>query len=391
MSGTSLNKRHNSCCTGCKDSSEVVFYLPVAPLAVARTRFSPPTPVQNQNVMIPEALELLGSALEDETADYSMVAITGPGDPLAVPDITLETIRLVKERYPGMKIGLQTVGIGSDKLAADLATTGVDYIEILVNGVSAEVLEKLYAWVRPGQKTLTLSQGVELLIKEQRHGVPALKFHDISVSISTTLYPGFNMNHVGKISSEMMELGADSISLQAYSPAPGSEVVLESPTTQEIAKVTKQAAKHLPVVKPVLQYRPYNPDMSTDSIQPPPSKPSKERPNVAVVSSNGIEVNQHLGQAGKFLIYGPREDGLACLLEARNAPQPGLGVNRWQEVAAILSDCFILLTASAGETPRRVLAEAGLKLHIAEDNIEGFVDVLYGGGKKGKKMRQDSA
>lgn len=391
MSGTSLKKPQCSDCTSCKDSSEVVFYLPVAPLAVARTRFSPPTVVQNLNIMIPEALELLGSAIENETTNYTMAAITGPGDPLAAPEITLETIRLVKERYPEMKIGLQTMGIGSDKLAADLATVGVDYIEILVNGVNAEILEKLYAWVRPGQKTLKLSQGVELLIKEQRHGVPALKFHNISVSISTTLYPGFNMNHVSKISSEMMELGADSISLQPYTPAPGSEVPLESPTAQEIAEVTQKAAKHLPVVQPVLQYRAYNPCMGTDSLQPPPSRPSKERPNVAVVSSNGIEVNQHLGQAGKFLIYGPREDGLACLLEARNAPQAGQGVNRWQEVAAILSDCFILLTASAGETPRRVLAEAGLKLHIAEDNIEGFVDVLYGGGKKGKKMRHGSA
>lgn len=387
MSGTTRKEPQAPDCTSSKNSSEVVFYLPVAPVAVARTRFSPPTPIQNKNIMIPEALELLGSAMENKATNYSMVAITGPGDPLAAPDITLETIRLVKERYPLMKIGLQTMGIGSDKLAADLAMAGVNYIEILVDGVSSEVLQKLYAWVRPGQKTLKLSEGVELLIKEQRNGVPALKFHNLSVSISTTLYPGYNMSHVSKISSEMMELGADSISLRPYIPASGSEVPLESPTEQEIAEVSQKAAKHLPVVDSVLLYN----MECTAPNQQPASKPSKERPNVAVVSSNGIEVNQHLGQAGKFLIYGPREDGLACLLEARNAPKPGQGTNRWQEVATILSDCFILLTASAGETPRKVLAEAGLKLHIAEDNIEGFVDVLYGGGKKGKNMRQGSA
>ncbi len=126
----------------------------------------------------------------------------------------------------------------------------------------------------------------------------------------------------------MMELGADSISLRPYVPAPGAEVVLESPTIQEIAEVTKKAAKHLPVLEPVLQCGPTIPDSDADSLLSAYSRPSKARPNVAVVSSNGIEVNQHLGQAGKFLIYGPREDGLACLLEARNAPKPGKGAGR---------------------------------------------------------------
>jgi nitrogen fixation protein NifB len=47
----------------------------------------------------------------------------------------------------------------------------------------------------------------------------------------------------------------------------------------------------------------------------------------------------------------------------------------------------VILAASAGETPRRILAEAGIKVLITQDNIEGTVDVLYGGGKKGKKRK----
>ncbi len=117
-------------------------------------------------------------------------------------------------------------------------------------------------------------------------------------------------------------------------------------------------------------------------------KPTKERPNVAVASSNGIEVDLHLGQAIKFIIYGPRGDGLACLLEVRDAPEPGQGGARWAELAKVLPDCFVLLAASAGETPRRALAEAGIKVLITEENIEGTVDVLYGGGKKKKKKKK---
>ena len=114
-------------------------------------------------------------------------------------------------------------------------------------------------------------------------------------------------------------------------------------------------------------------------------RPSKRRPNVAVVSSDGMDVDLHLGHAIRILIYGPREDGLACLLETRPAPAPGSGGSRWEDLADTLSDCFILLAASAGKNPREILSRRGIQVFITEDNIEGTVDVLYGGGKKRKK------
>ena len=113
-------------------------------------------------------------------------------------------------------------------------------------------------------------------------------------------------------------------------------------------------------------------------------KPGKGRPRVAVVSSGGMDVDLHLGQAKTILIYGPREDGLTCLLETRQAPPAGSGEGRWDQLANTLHDCFALLAASAGERPRAVLAGHGIRVLLTEDNIEGTVDVLYGGGKKKK-------
>ena len=336
--------------------------------------------------MISEAMEYLAQEMAEKKEAISMVAITGPGDPLATPDITLSAVEQIRKFYPKMKIGLKTLGIGSDKLAAALAKAGVNYIEMQVDGVRSEILQKIYAWIRPGLKTLKISDAVNLLLKEQRNGIPALKFHNITVSILTTLYPGYNIDHVPKIAVEMMELGTDSISLIPYKPEPGVEVDLESPDPAMILETVNKISKSLPVIRPILLQTPEDGVGKGTSGMPLFPKPTKERPNVAVVSSNGIDIDLHLGQAIRFVIYGPRgEDGLACLLETRNAPEPGAGTNRWQEVAAILKDCFILLAASAGETPRKVLAETGLKIHISEDNIEGLVDVLYGGGKKGKK------
>ncbi len=375
---------NTNCCCLQPITSQSVVHLPVAPQVVARTRFSPPTPLRSGCLMVPEAMELLAEMMKEREESATMVAITGPGDPLATPDITLETARTVRERYPAVKIGLKTLGIGSEKLAGDLARAGVNYVEMQVDGIKADVLEKIYAWIRPGAKTLKVGEAVELLIREQRNGVPALRFHNIGVTILTTLYPGLDLDHVAKISAAMMVLGAGSMGLIPYAPQPGAEVDLECPEQMAVQAITEKAGVSLPIVEPRLLDQPAGAvGRAPLPVQPLP-RPTGERPNVAVVSSNGIEIDLHLGQATRLLIYGPRQDGLPCLLETRYAPEPGT-TERWAELAAIVNDCFVILTAGAGETPRRALAEAGIKVLITEDNIEGTVDVLYGGGKKGKK------
>jgi nitrogen fixation protein NifB len=337
--------------------------------------------------MVPEAMDLLVEMMQEREESTTMVAITGPGDPLATPDITLETARLVRQRYPAVKIGLKTLGIGSDRLAGDLARAGVNYVEMQVDGIKVDVLEKIYAWIRPGAKTLKVGEAVELLIREQRNGVPALRFHNIGVTILTTLYSGLNLDHAPKISAAMMVLGAGGMGLIPYTPKPGAEVDLECPDQLAVQAITEKAGASLPIVEPLLLNQSGG-DVDRAPLRTKPlPRPTGERPNVAVVSSNGIEIDLHLGQAIRLLIYGPRQDGLPCLLATREAPVPG-ATDRWAELAAILHDCFVILAASAGETPRRTLAAAGIKVLITEDNIEGTVDALYGGGKKGKKGKK---
>lgn len=366
-------------------TEENIVYLPVAPQVVGRSRFAPLTSTNIQTTTVPEALALLERAIQDSPKPVTMAAIGGSGDPLATPDNTLHVIEKIKEHYPQLKVGIKTYGIGSQKLASQLASAGLNYVEMLVDAVRAEMLEKLYSWIRPGKKTLRISDAAPLLIEEQRNGVPALKFHEIKVCIHTTLYPGYNLDTIGKIARDMGELGADGISLTPHTTLPDTEILLENPTELEIQQAKDDAQEYLPLVRSLFSADQSGKDdsekINTLSLYP---KPTKERPNVAVVSSSGMEIDVHLGHAGRFLIYGPREDGLPCLLESRDAPAPGSGKERWQQVAAILSDCFVLLVASAGETPRTTLAETGLSILITDDAIEGIVDVLYGGGKKGK-------
>lgn len=360
-----------------------IIHLPVAPQVTARTRFASALPSRIDYMMPHEALDYL-ERVNEEGSPVAMIAISGPGDPLGVPDTTIKTFELVRARYPRPVLAVRTLGIGAERFAAQLAAAGVEYVEMVVNGVKAETIEKLYAWIRPGQKTLKIGDAAELLIREQKNGVSALKFHNISVSISTTLYPGFNHRQVSRISRIMMELGADSISILPYRPDPGSEVVTDSPDRAALKRAKRAAAEHLELVEPLLAEYCAPAPAELQSPAASSARPTSTRPNVAVLSSNGVDVDMHLGKASRILIYGPRADGLTCLLGTREAPPPGGGAARWHELAAMLDDCFAVLAAQAGQSPRSILAEHGLTVITSDDQIDGLVDVLYGGSKKKK-------
>lgn len=325
-----------------------------------------------------QELETLGSKIDG-------VLIYGPGDPLAEIDLPLETIKLVREYFPDLPIIARTLGIGGLQHADRLRKAGVTDVEVLIDAIEPAVMEKIYAWVRPGFKTLKLSEATDTLAREQASAIQAFKDAGLKIRIVSTLYPMVNDEQFELLAKKMAELGADELILHPYAPESGADISLPEPTPEMMATVVGKVANILPAI----EGRPVVIEHGTDSNAAGGlPKPGKNKPNIAVVSSNGIEVDLHLGQAPQLLIYGPREDGLKCLLECRPAPEPGVGKERWDILAGTIPDCFALLAASAGDRPRRILDGHGINVLITHENIEGTVDKLYGGGQKagcGKK------
>jgi nitrogen fixation protein NifB len=104
----------------------------------------------------------------------------------------------------------------------------------------------------------------------------------------------------------------------------------------------------------------------------------ESRPCVAVATVEGMLVNQHLGEADRLAIFRPAAEGFQ-LVETRRTPPPGGGNQRWAALAETLHDCRALLVASAGEAPRSVLAERGVKLVFMEGLIEEGLQAVYRG------------
>ena len=361
--------------------------LPVAPRANNRIRFA--STKESTQAMIPaQALAWLDDLL-NKGATVDGVNIAGPGDPLADLGPTLETLRLVREKYPSMALGIITLGLGGEQSAEQLVQAGVTHVTLLVDGVDLDVVRKLYAWIRPGARTVPLLAAAGVLLDEQAKAAAGFVQAGSKVAVRTTIYPGYNDAHAEEIARTMAALGVKSMTLVSFDPTTEGEEMLERPSRALMTRIGDQVAKYLSVVTVPEKIQPDKaaggPCCSGASTLP---KPGADRPNVAVVSSNGMEVDLHLGHAITALIYGPREDGLVCLLGTRTLPEPGAGASRWEILAETLQDCFVLLAASAGESPRKVLSSHGISVLITEDNIEGSVEVLYGGGGKGKKCRK---
>lgn len=359
--------------------------IPVAPQANSRIRFAS-NRKQDEPLFPVEALKWLSTQIKGGRV-VKAVNLCGPGDALAFPDPVLETAAHIQNAYSGVDVHITTLGLGAKEYASLFAENGVSQAHLLVDAVDAEVAKKLYAWIRPDRKTVPLSRAVGLLVQEQENAVEAFMKAGITVSISTTIYPGINDRHVARIAGKMASLGAQSMTLIPFEHD-GSDcedcVVPSSAGEETMQASMKLAARHIRVTVSSKRKANILFKGNKSPVGAPALKPTEDRPNVAVVSSNGMDVDLHLGQATRILIYGPRGDGLACLLGTRPAAEKGSGVSRWEKLADILGDCFVLLAAGAGENPRKILGQKGIKVIITNENIEGTVDVLYGGGKKNK-------
>ena len=357
--------------------------LPVAPCANTRIRFAAVTD-RNMIAITPDEAVALVDRLMHEGGIVEGADIAGPGEPLATPHATIECLSRLQREYPALDLGMVTNGLGGARLLDGLKESGLRRITLCVNAVTTVTAEKIYAWIRPGSRTVPLAQAAVTLLNEQATTAAICSKVGLAVRIATTVYPGFNDGEVEEIALKMAGMGAENMTLLPYLPLPGDMGCLVKPNAELMARAAKLAARHLQVVEDRPGSAPTGGRCGGNMAELSRPKPGPGRPNVAVTSESGMAVDQHLGQATRLLIYGPREDGLVCLLEARSAPAPGGGGERWQAMAHIASDCFALLTAAAGDAPRATLNNHGVKVLITDGDIEGTVDGLYGGGRKKK-------
>ena len=336
-----------------------------------------------------QALDYLDRVLAKD-ARISVVGIAGPGDPLATPSLTLETLRLVREAYPEMLLCVASNGLGLPPHAEALGKLAVSHVTLTVNAVDPQVGAKVYAWIRDGKKVYRGLPAAELLWSRQAEAIRLLKQHDVVVKINTIIIPGVNDDHVVEVARRVADLGADIANCVPLYPVQGTPFgELESPPPDRVAAIRADVAQLLPIMSHCTRCRadavgllgePKRPEMEIALLQAAgsPLNPAEDRPYVAVATLEGVLVNQHLGEADQLSIYARDDDGFH-IIEQRRAPPAGGGSQRWSDLADTLSDCRAVLVASAGQAPREALVSRGIKLVMMEGLIDEGLDAVFRG------------
>ena len=340
-----------------------------------------------------QALVYMEKVLEKEPR-ISVAGIAGPGDPFANAPEVLETMRLIRARFPEMILCLSSNGLAVEPHVAALAEIGVSHVTITINAVDPEISSKMYAWVRDDGMVYTGMAAAQLLLDRQIAAVKALKKHNITVKVNTIVTAGINDHHVPAVARRMQELGVDLLNCMAMFPnadTPFADIV--ELDNRAMKKIRDQAETYLPQMRHCARCRADAvgllgddksqefhgclsacAQISPDKVAEPQTNevllPVPDvRPYVAVATLEGMLVNQHLGEALSLQIWGEDGNGGFLHIENRATPTPGENGNRWQNMSKLLADCRAVLVNDLGASPREILLANG----IEPITISGFI------------------
>lgn len=322
--------------------------------------------------------------------ETTVAGIAGPGDAFAEPERTLETLRLVRQRFPEMILCLATNGLNVAPYVEELVRLDVSHVTITVNAVEPVIGSMIYSWVRYGKRVYRKEQAAQLLLKQQLLAIERLKRSGVLIKVNTIVIPGINDRHALEVSEKMADMGVD---IQNCMPMyPNSETPFEDipePTAETMHAVRTAGSGIIPQMMHCTRCRAdavglLDDDRSAefrgclDECSQDAGVDHSRKPFVAVATMEGTLVNQHLGEAYRFQIWEQNLSGFN-LVEERLAPEPGRGDRRWQELAELLKDCRAVLVSGIGERPRRSLMEH----MIIPVEMNGFIshglDAVYNG------------
>ncbi|MGA3126712.1 MAG: radical SAM protein [Candidatus Korobacteraceae bacterium] len=337
-----------------------------------------------------QALAYLDKVLE-RVPQLKVVGIAGPGDPFATPEATLETLRLVRDKYPEMLLCVASNGLNVEPYAADLARLQVSHVTITVNTVDPVIGAKIYSWVRDHKTIYRGEAAARVLLERQFASIKALKAAGVTLKINTILVPGVNEHQVEAVAKQMRALGADLMNCIPLYPVAGTPFaeIGELPPA-EVSQIRARVSELIPQMEHCTRCRAdavglLGADQSGDLVSLMRDSANgllddrSRRPYVAVASMEGILINQHLGEAERLWIF--EHDGAKPkLVEMRETPEPGDGNLRWRELASSVKDCHSILVSGVGRKPRWVMEQSGLRVIEASGFIAQAMESLHRSG-----------
>ena len=154
-------------------------HLPIAPRCNIQCKYcdrkydcvNESRPGVTSAVLTPKQSIIYLDYIFENVKNISVVGIAGPGDPFANPKETMETLRLVRKKYPEIILCLATNGLGISPYIEELAQINVSHVTITLNALDPEIGAQIYSFIRHGKKVLSPKAGFKVLLEKQLEAV----------------------------------------------------------------------------------------------------------------------------------------------------------------------------------------------------------------------------
>ena len=178
-----------------------------------------------------EALSEVAQYVED--ANFTVVGIAGPGEPLYNRN-AFETLKLARDNYPELMLCLSTNGLLLPKYAEWLRDLGVRTITVTLNTIDPEIGKRIYSHVKYDGEALKGVEGAKILLENQLAGIEKAVRLGLIVKVNSILIPGINDNgHLEKIACTVKKLGVYIQNITPLIPL-GRLKHLEAPSCDEL-------------------------------------------------------------------------------------------------------------------------------------------------------------
>lgn len=350
-------------------------------------------------------------AVAKAVPQFSVVGIAGPGDALANPQATFQTLEGVARAAPDLHLCLSTNGLALPEHVDRIVALGVEHVTITVNMLDPEVGERIYPWALWKGRRLRGREASHLLADRQLEGLERLVEKNVLVKVNSVVIPGVNDEHLVEVSRMVKGKGAFLHNVMPLVTGTGygthyEQIGQRGPTPEELERVQSDCEENSRLMRHCRQCRADAVGMLSDdrrekfcvrNLPPEPAQdapevrvayratvaqrlvergaalqvaaarlstlPAQVRGRVAVATHGGGLVNEHFGHAREFLVYDVSRDGVR-LVGTRRIEQYCSGGDGAEDVLAsvirALADCAAVLVAKIGRCPREELARAGI-------------------------------
>jgi nitrogen fixation protein NifB len=379
-------------------------HLPVAPRCNIQCNYcnrkydctNESRPGVTSEVLTPEQAVEKVHLVRTKIPHLSVIGIAGPGDPLANEE-TFTTLELLKEDLSDLTFCLSTNGLNLPQNIDRLKALDVNFITVTMNAIDPDVGAQIYDLVRFKGRRYQGPEAAKLLRDQQIDGIRRAADAGMLVKVNSVLVPGVNADHLPAVAKKAKDLGAHIVNILPLIPVPGTKFeALRAPTANERKQLMDLCEVDIRQMRHCRQCRAdaiglLGEDRSAEFAHYTCTIGKKDNGvidvrskdksiyQIAVATSNGLEVDLHFGHAERFRIYRIVDDQMAegvpiDVTEKQEIPLFGPGHRtKIENSAERLKGVDAVVSIQYGTPAVELLKESGIVPLIASGSVEDAV------------------